>query len=479
MLSGVLASLSCAQTFEAVPSLTIPTHDVVPRSGVAGELIDDFSLTVRTNVLSHFVKRQTVESNDVTTQVMEANVRGVQTTTTSVQLTSVESRGTARLHVVSTGVVSSNTVGLTPQARVATLGNHTFRVTKPVFFDGKKLLTKPAYGNLQARQFPQVVNSVVSGMPLLGRLSDQIARNEVMRRMPTSDAIVVRQVADDVLRKINTQVDRHLAELNGKWTNLRRTIAEVSADQRISWAASTTENSFSLSASGPLTTQRAASSGVILTTDLQDEEAIAVTISQDSTNRWLNKQALGGLTISDTALQQAVLTFQNVKKDSQAVLQSLMSSAGSSVEPLIFSLKLAESEPVSLAFENGLLTLKVRFQVVAKLTPPSQMHQMKIVLRGQGGADGHWAIALQKIAVEPVDSSAAPDTWTKLIGDQATKIVAGVSPLQIPRTLDLRYMDKRIPAFRIHRIQCEGRQLRLSFNLDRAAEKITTRRFVR
>ncbi len=467
-----------AQTFSPTPSLTIPSYDIAPRSEATGALVSDFSLTVRTDALSHFVERQTVASDDVATQVMEADVRGFQTTTTSVQLQSVNSSSTARLHILLTGTVSSNTVGLTSQARVATLGNHTFSVTKPVFFDGHRFLTKPAYGSLQARQFPQAVNSIASGMPLLGPIGDRIARREVFRRMPNSDAIVVRQVAADVLPKINAQVDRQLAELNGKWQSLRRTISRVSGGRPTSWAARTTDNSFTLSASSPSSTQRMAASGQPLATDLHDQEVVAVTFSQDSINRWLAAQPLGGLTIPDTALQQALQTFQNAKDDPQAILQLLQRQTESSVEPLIFSLKLAASMPVSLALEGGLLTLQIRFQVVPKLAPASQMHQMRIVLGGQGATDGKWTIALRQISVDPADRNAVPDAWTTLIGAQATQMVERVPPSELPRTLDLRHIDQRIPTVRIHRIQCEGGQLRISFNLDARSQEVTIRRFV-
>ena len=475
----LFAPLLCAQTFEATPSLTIPSYDVTPRSEATAELVSEFSLTVRTDVLGRFVAQQTVESDNVATQVMEADVCGVQTTTTSVHLQSVSCDSTARLHIVSSGTVTSNTVGLTPQARVATLGNHTFSVTKPVFFDGDRFLTKPAYGSLQARQFPQAVNSVASGMPLFGRIGDRIARNEVLRRMPTSDAIVVRKVADDVLPKINTRTDHELGELNRKWRDLRRTISRVSGGRQSSWAASTTASSLSLSAFSPAAAHPITTSAQALATGLQDDEVVAVTFSQDSINRWFDAQPLGGLTISDTALQQVVQTFQNAKDDPQTLLQLLQQPTGSSVEPLIFSMKLAESEPVTLAFEDGLLTLRIRFQVVPKLAPASQMYQMRIVLGGQGGIDGKWTIKLQQIAVDPADGDALPDGWTKLIGDQATQMVEQIPPSELPRTLDLRDFDKRIPAVRIHRIQSEGGQLRISFSLDVVSDEITTRRFVR
>ncbi len=468
-----------AQSFSPTPSLTIPSYDIAPRPEATGAPVSDFSLTVRTDVLNHFVERQTVESNDVATQVMEANVRGVQTTTTSIHLQSVNSNNTARLHILTTGTVSSTTVGLTSQARVATLGNHTFSVTKPVFFDGDRFLTKPAYGSLQARQIPQAVNSVASGMPLLGRIGDRIARRAVFRRMPTSNAIVVRQVADDLLPKVNAQVDRQLAELNRKWRDLRQTISQVAGGRQTSWAASTTDNSFSLSASSPSTTQHTATSGPSLTTDLQDPEVVAVTFSQDSINRWLAAQPLGGLTIPDTTLPQAIQTFQNAKDDPQAILQLLQRQTESSVEPLIFSLQLADSSPVSLALKEGLLTLQIRFQVVPKQAPASQMHQMRIVLGGQGATDGKWTIALQKISVDPADRNAAPDAWTTLIGAQAKQMVDRVPPSELPRSINLRHIDKRIPTVRIHRIQCEGGQLRISFNLDATSQEITTRRLVR
>ena len=134
---------------------------------------------------------------------------------------------------------------------------------------------------------------------------------------------------------------------------------------------------------------------------------------------------------------------------------------------------------MSLALEDGFLTLKIRFHVVPKLAPASQMHQMRIVLGGQGATDGKWTISLRQISVDPADRNAAPDAWTTLIGAQATQMVDRIPPSELPRTLDLRHIDKRIPTVRIHRIQCEGGQLRISFNLDTTSQEITTRRLVR
>ena len=207
LLFAAPGSPVCAQI--QYPSLTIPDYQsapvydspsvpvpgssrAVPKS-YAPPRAGDFSMTVRTELLTPFVNRETVESDNVATRVMEADVRGVQTTATSVRLQSLVSSVNARLHIQSTGTVSSNTIGYTRQAQVATLGNHTFDVIKPVFFDGRRFLTKQAYGALQVRQVPQAVTTVASGMPLLWPIGERMAWNEVYRRMPMSDSIVARR----------------------------------------------------------------------------------------------------------------------------------------------------------------------------------------------------------------------------------------------------------------------------------------------
>ena len=205
----------------------------------------DLSITLRTELLSPFVDGQTVKSNNVATQVMEADVRGVQTTMTTIRLQSTSNSTMAQLNISAQGTVSSNTIGYTSQAIIATAGSHTFDIIKPVYFDCNQFLTKPAYGGLQARQYPQAVNGVASGVPLVGRIGDRIAWNQVYQRMPQSDSIVVRRVADDVLPEVNSSVDKELFRLNKGLRDIRSQLDRIFGSDQLVWTANSTASSFS------------------------------------------------------------------------------------------------------------------------------------------------------------------------------------------------------------------------------------------
>lgn len=454
-VAGQSGRLSGQLTIPSEASEAFQTRESQFRGGPS------FALAVRTNLLSGFVKRETVENNDVATRVLEADVRGVQTTTTAIRLQSVESRRMARFDIIATGTVSSNTVGYTPQARITTAGSHTFDVRKPVYFDGQQFLTKPAYGSLQARQFPQAVNSVASGMPLFGQLGDQIAWSEVYRRMPESDAVVVRRVAEDVLPKVNRGVDKELARLNQQWSVLRQTIDRFAPNASAVWQASTTRDEFRVSIADERDIGVAQFSNPV-SDRLDGPECVACLVSQQAINSLLVAQPLGGLTVSDMALQGLFTSIQNTGKDPAGILRALQENANRNVEPKLFSLHLADDHPLELAFEQGLLIVRLRFQVQPKSAPASQMHLMQIRLGGQSDSEGTWSVALKQISVEPDDSSALPDAWTTLINNQAAQMVQAVPPSDLPRSIDLTRFNPDLPMLRIHRIQSEDGWFRIS-----------------
>ena len=473
------------QTFVPPQSLTIPSDvpaeipsdvspdvpdfavDEMPTAAAVGDTAD-FMLTIRTDLLDEFVKRETVQSKDVATQVMEADVRGIQTTTTSVQLCSADCRDTARLNIISQGTVSSNTVGVTPQAKVATIGSHTFNITKPVFFDGDRFLTKPAYGSLQARQFPQSVNTMASGLPLFGPIGDRIAWSEVYRRMPISDAIVVRKVADDVIPQVNTSVDKNLADLNRNWRSLRKTLESLSGSDRISWRASSTANSFSISAQNMSLTSRSTKPAGLFAA-LAGPESLVVLLSQEGVNRWLGRLPLAGLTVSDSALQRLVQTLPEARSNSQALTDLLKQPYADSSEPLLFSVKFAEVEPLALRFEDGLVTVRLKFQVVPKAGAAGVMQLVSVRLGGEPEDDGMWSLGVKQISAEPASRNEQPDMYTNLMNNPA--IASQLQPTRLPRTIDLRQFHPKIPLFRLYRIQSEGGHLRVSLRVPESDER--------
>ncbi len=148
----VVASLMPISVYSQIQipsqSLTIPSEPQLQIPTVRSQR-NGLSISVRAALLGEFINRDTVENNDVSTRILEADVRGVQTTKTAIRLESKDCPSVARLEIVATGNVVSNTVGYTRQAQITTVGSHTFNVRKPVFFDGNRFSTRPAWPNRQ------------------------------------------------------------------------------------------------------------------------------------------------------------------------------------------------------------------------------------------------------------------------------------------------------------------------------------------
>lgn len=435
----------------------------------------DFAVTLRTQLLRQFVEDQKVESDNVALRVLEADVRGVQTTVTNIGLESTENTEMARLNVVAKGTVNSNTIGYTPQARVSTQGNHTFSINKPIYFDGRQFLTKAAYGGLQVRQVPQAVNSVASGVPLIGRIGDQIAWREVMRRMPASDSIVARRVADQVFPKVNSSVDSKLRELNQKFQKLQQQLKLVVGQDNINWKASSSTDSFTTQAVNRSVVRSKTNKNRELSALLDPIEAAAVLVSEDSFNHMLGKLPIGGITVSDTTLQNLVVALKQSDKSLPEIRSLLQRMDDFKADPLLFSLTFADTAPITMLFRDGLLQVHAKFQVLPKLGQPSLMQSMKFRIGGKTTNDGKWSLLVREIAVEPASTNELPDAWTKLIRDQATTMTDNIPPTELPREIDLRRFDDRLPVLRIHRIQSTRGQLRVSFKTD-ATQDVTTNR---
>ena len=445
-------------------TLTIPADPRTFSADQSSAEISDWVFTIRTDLLGEFVEREEVRSNNVATRVMEASVSGIQTTTTSITLASTDSSDVARLSVLASGTVSSNTIGLTPQATVTTLGSHTFDVTKPVFFDGVQFLTKSAYGNLQVRQFPQSVNTIASQLPLVRRIGDQIAWNEVQRRMPASDAIVVRRVADDVLPKVNSGVDKELAKLNRDWRQLRQSLDALSGSDRIRWSASSTTDSFSTSACNTSLTSRSTKSGTLKAT-LEAPESLVMLLSDESANRWLGGRPIAGVTVTDGTLQKLVESLKSVRENPDVLKTLLQQPDQFSADALLFSIRFADVEPLALQFADNMITIRVKFQIIPKAGEPGIMQLVNIQLRGEAAAadTGMWAIALHKLSAEPASQNMEPDLYTNMINNPV--IASQIPPTTLPRTIDLQKLHPKMPLFRLHRIQSEQGQLRVSLRV--------------
>ncbi|MCA9048677.1 MAG: hypothetical protein KDA89_08110, partial [Planctomycetaceae bacterium] len=453
----------------------------------------DASLCLSADLLSRLVDRRTVESGPVSTFVMEADVRGSQTTTTSVRLRCVPDAQIAHLEILASGIVSSSTVGYTPQAQVMSSGSHTFQIVKPVYFDGTRLLTKQGFGTIQARQCPQSVRTGVSGLPLIGPLGDRYAWSEMLRRMPTSDAIVVRQVADDVLPKVNSQVDGELADLNQNWQTFR-TQVEQSLSDRVTWSARSRQDDILLTlntTAGPV----GAAVGVDADCWSTAPEAVVLMVHENLINRLLSRLPYGGMTITDTSLQQLVQAAGAPEADRSAALAKVFRELKyESGTAKMFSIRTADQMPLAVSFERDQVVLQLRFRILPKSGRPFQMMVLNIALQADGPAGEPHSLRVRQMTAEPFDRNEEPDKWTTLINQQASEIVNHLPPVALPQRFDLfpspttgtspiaqehslsgvsssgDTTTEGLPAFVIHRMQSRDGRLRVSLTPETSSQ---------
>lgn len=426
------------------------------------------AISIRSDFLHHFVHRTTVESDDVATRILEADVRGVQTTRTEVSMTTTASANSARMEILAQGQVQSDTVGYTRQAQVKTAGSHTFNIRKPVFFDGDQFSTKPAYGSLQARQFPQSVNTIASGIPLFGPIGNRIAWREVLRRMPASDAIVVRRVADDVLPKVNAGVDEELAKLNRLWSAFRQQITSALIPANIVWSASTTDQQLTILARNPAVTLPATQP---LQRQLSTAETVSVLLADASVNALLNHERLQNLTLSDTDLMQLVTAIRE-REDLSDALSGVQQVLNNPSAPTATSIRLAAIDPISVAFDGGRISILIRLQFVPRAGPASDLQVIEVQLAGENSGEGRWLVVMNSLSARAADPTGQIAPLSNLINQRADFVVRQVPPTELPRQIRLSALKENLPSLKLRQVQTDSGWLRVSFDQSEAATTV-------
>ena len=466
LTAEIITCLALRAPVFAQQPLTVPDgSETRERSApaVSTEAPADASIAIASDLLSSLISQTTVENDDVATRVLEADVRGIQTTTTSVTVETEKDVRQARFNLIAKGSVNSNTIGVTRQARIATQGSHIFSVRKPVFFDGRLFRTKAAYGRLQARQVPQNVQSITTGIPLIGDVGNQIAWQEVLRRMPESDAVVVRRVADDVMPKFNRRTDRRLAALNLTWAEFRGQVDRI-VGSRVAWTARSDENYVQLETRGTESSAVPAP----FPNQLQDSESCVIVVSGAAVNQVLNDLPLDGLTVTDTALRTLLENSRNNTRG-MAGLVPILQNLDAETQPILFSIELARQQPLKIRFSRGALSIELTFRILPIAGPAGQWIKVSTPVRGISVEEDKWSLKLDETVCSPVAPDAEPDQWTTMIRSQVSQISKVVQPPVWPRTLNLNQLLKRtddeatLPEIQLHRILMSENWLRVSF----------------
>ncbi len=182
---------------------------------------------VRESFANRFVQREARESGPVRDCILGAQVLGDQLTLAASRLDFVPDASSARMLIRLNGTVHNNTVGITPQARIFSRGEHVFRLEKEVDFDGLRFLTRtpaawvtPRIVNTSAatplREFPLI------GEPFLEPVARMTALTTADQQRGEAQRIAAQRVTGPAARAFNEQADSQLAVLNQALVELQQ-----------------------------------------------------------------------------------------------------------------------------------------------------------------------------------------------------------------------------------------------------------------
>ncbi|CAK9021805.1 Uncharacterized protein SCF082_LOCUS15498 [Durusdinium trenchii] len=198
-------------------------RDVAPDGGArltAALRADQFNynlfIVASEGLLRRLLDESRRESSVVRDQVMEAYVAGNQWTTTRVSVDLKPNRNTARFLLKVSGHVQANTRGYTSEATISTVGYHTFNASKAVSFDGHVFSTEPARVGVNANNRTVGATTKYSGLPLFGRIADNIAYKEAVSRTGQANAYTSRRISSELSGRLNRETDSEFAKASMK-----------------------------------------------------------------------------------------------------------------------------------------------------------------------------------------------------------------------------------------------------------------------
>jgi hypothetical protein len=197
-----------------------PTTTFYPPASVedAAPLFAEMPGVVRVIVaeafLNRLLARNETDAGPVVDRILGADVTGSQNTNTTLSVDVLACGQMARWQFELTGTTQNQTIGVTPQAAVRSRGTHEFRVTKQVDFDGLQFSTRSPAAWVTPRLSNEGAATPLTGVPLLGPLSNQIALSEAERRRPAAEQVITRRVTDQVAPRFNQEVDQQLSNAN-------------------------------------------------------------------------------------------------------------------------------------------------------------------------------------------------------------------------------------------------------------------------
>lgn len=395
--------------------------------------------------LNRLMSQNRVEQGPVNDFILGANVYGNQITNTAVDVDLKPSSNTVRFDLRLNGNINSNTQGVTPQATVYTIGNHTFNARKEINFDGQTFSTMPATIAVSPRNTTTGISTQMSGIPIIGRIAQRIATDQVEAKRGEAESIAAGRVQDNVLPRFNQDVDRSFAEQGDK---LNR---EVFSGLR---ATKLFPDTYNYQSTDQLMTMNArVMSPHQIGGDLPDSRLMSVTgatalVHETALNNAIDQMDLAGQTVTEAELKAKIEAFLTKALNRPYKFQAETPvEATDEDEKALNGIIFAAVDPIRIRVTNDELTIVIRagFKQEGKEDIPTREITVPISLEaagnqilakrgnvivaaaeGQGGGVAINAVVRKKIqSVLPdraVDSKIEIKTPEKIVISHVTKI---------------------------------------------------------
>ncbi len=395
--------------------------------------------------LNRLMSQNRVEQGPVNDFILGANVYGNQITNTAVDVDLKPSSNSVRFDLRLNGNINSNTQGVTPQATVYTIGNHTFNARKEINFDGQTFSTMPATIAVSPRNTTTGISTQMSGIPIIGRIAQRIATDQVEAKRGEAESIAAGRVQDNVLPRFNQDVDRSFAEQGDK---LNR---EVFSGLR---ATKLFPDTYNYQSTDQLMTMNArVMSPHQIGGDLPDSRLMSVTgatalVHETALNNAIDQMDLAGQTVTEAELKAKIEAFLTKALNRPYKFQAETPvEATDEDEKALNGIIFAAVDPIRIRVTNDELTIVIRagFKQEGKEDIPTREITVPISLEaagnqilakrgnvivaaaeGQGGGVAINAVVRKKIqSVLPdraVDSKIEIKTPEKIVISHVTKI---------------------------------------------------------
>lgn len=453
------------------------------------------ALTIRSAVLEQLLKDSRSEQQPVSKTLLRSEVTGCQTTLTNSQLHILPNSRPLQFEVRTHGTVSSQTTGVNPQAVVESNGSHRFEVVKPFWFDGRRFLTRPSHGTIEAWQNPQrVFSSAGARMPLLAPLTDQVAWNRVRQMQPQINQAVALDLSKDIFPQVDRRVEQEFVRLQDRWLQAQQVLQQWYPEPWLEWSALARADSVLLTTAfltntlthdAPTARRQDPASldaspvrnSVLAATALQPTEDIVLTVSEVALTELVATAIPGGSRITDTQLQRLTELLPKLITGQPESLAELAAITADKTAPAtFFTLELPPSQPCIFSCSEGDLQVNFRFRILPLIGTDSGWMTTTLFLRGKRLNPDTWTITVRDTAVNASSDSKTVSTgtvWPTLVRSRIQSMLAATQEPALPTQVPLQLAG--LPPARLTLQQADSRNgnMRIAFRLQPAAEPAT------